>query len=248
MFDIQSIQTNSAHPTFLAILISVVLSIVLSSLIVITYDFTTKSLERNHHFLQSLAMISVLAAMVMQAVGDSLARGLGMLGALAVIRFRTTLRDPRNMTFMFASLAVGISCGALGYTIATVGTLAFCLMAVVLKFSPFGKYQALTGELKVTAFLEDSVSVKVEKIIKEFTQSFVLTEYRTRDRTVTLETEYNEYGKKVVTSSEDQRLKELNYDINLKRGVEDRLLIDRLSEEPFVSEVRLRFTRRDNEL
>lgn len=248
MFDIQTIQTNSENPTFLAILISVLLAIVLSSLIVITYDFTTKSLERNHHFLQSLAMISILATMVMQAVGDSLARGLGMLGALAVIRFRTTLRDPRNMTFMFASLAVGISCGAFGFTIATVGTLAFCFVAVILRFSPFGKYETLTGELKVTAFLGDSVTEKVENIVKEYTQGCVLTEYRTRDRTVTLETEYNEHGKKVVTASEEQRLRELNYDINLKRGVDDRLLIDHLNKETFVKEVRLRFTRRDKEL
>ena len=41
-----------------------------------------------------------------------LARGLGILGTLAIIRFRTPIRDPRDMIFLFACLGVGIACGA----------------------------------------------------------------------------------------------------------------------------------------
>lgn len=247
MFDILTLQTNSENPTFIAILISVVLTIILSSMIVITYDLTTRSLDRNHHFLQSMAMISIVATMVMQAVGDSLARGLGMLGALAIIRFRTTLRDPRNMTFMFASLAVGISCGAYGYTIATVGTLAFCLMAFVMRFSPFGKSETLTGDLRIVAFARPGLTSEIEAIIKPFVTSFVMKEYRTRDKKVALETEY-QYGKKIVTESESQRLKEIYYDIKIRKDKDDLSLMSRLSEEEFIKQVKLKFTKVDSTL
>lgn len=247
MFDILTLQTNSENPTFIAILISVVLTIILSSLIVITYDLTTRSLDRNHHFLQSMAMISIVATMVMQAVGDSLARGLGMLGALAIIRFRTTLRDPRNMTFMFASLAVGISCGAFGYTIATVGTLAFCFMAFVMRFSPFGKSESLTGDLRIVAFARPGLTSEIEAIIKPFVTSFVMKEYRTRDKKVALETEY-QYGKKIVTESESQRLKEIFYDIKIRKDKDDLSLMNRLTEEDFVKQVKLKFTKIDTSL
>ncbi len=247
MFDIQTLQTNSENPTFYAILISVVLAIVLSSLIVITYDLTTRSLDRNHHFLQSMAMISIVATMVMQAVGDSLARGLGMLGALAIIRFRTTLRDPRNMTFMFASLAIGISCGAFGYTIATVGTIAFCIMAFVLRFSPFGKSESLTGDLRIVAYARPGLTSEIENIIKPFVSSFIMKEYRTRDKKVALETEY-QYGKKIVTESEQQRLKEIFYDIKIRKDKDDLSLMNRLTEEEFVKQVKLKFTKIDRDL
>ena len=247
MFDIQTLQTNSENPTFIAILLSTVLAIVLSALIVITYDLTTRTLDRNHNFLQSLAMISLVATMVMQAVGDSLARGLGMLGALAVIRFRTTLKDPRNMTFMFASLAIGISCGAFGYTIAVVGTLAFCSLAFVLRFSPFGKSESLTGDLRIVAFARPGLTVEIEKILKEFVTSYAMKEYRTRDKEVALETEY-QYGKKIVTESESQRLKEISYDIKIKKDKDDISLMNRLSEEEFVKQVKLKFTKLESEL
>ena len=247
MFDIQTLQTNSENPTFIAILISSVLAIVLSAMIVITYDLTTRSLDRNHHFLQAMAMISLVATMVMQAVGDSLARGLGMLGALAIIRFRTTLRDPRNMTFMFASLAIGISCGAYGYTIATVGTLGFCMMAFILRFSPFGKSESLTGDLRIVAFARPGLTAKIETILKEYASSYMMKEYRTRDKEVALETEY-QYGKKIVKESETQRLKEINYDIKIRKDKDDISLMNRLSEEEFVKQVKLKFVKVDNPL
>jgi len=247
MFDIQTLQTNSENPTFIAILISVVLTIILSSLIVITYDLTTRSLDRNHHFLQAMAMISIVATMVMQAVGDSLARGLGMLGALAIIRFRTTLRDPRNMTFMFASLAVGISCGAFGYTIAIVGTIAFCTMAFVMRLSPFGKSESLTGDLRIVAFARPGLTADIEAILKTYVTSFTMKEYRTRDKQVALETEY-QYGKKIVTESEQQRLKELSYDIKIRKDKDDLSLMSRLSEEEYIKQVKLKFTKIDRAL
>jgi len=192
-------------------------------------------------------MISIVATMVMQAVGDSLARGLGMLGALAIIRFRTTLRDPRNMTFMFASLAIGISCGAFGYTIATVGTIAFCTMAFILRFSPFGKSETLTGDLHIIAFARPGLTKEIEKVLSEFASSFVMKEYRTRDKKVALETEY-QYGKKIVTESEEQRLKEIYYDIKIRKDKDDLSLMDRLGDEDYVKQVKLKFKRLDRDL
>lgn len=148
MLDFSVLQSSSEHPTATMILLTILFSFVLSCLVVITYDLTTKAIKRPYHFLQSMTLISMVAATVMQAVGDSLARGLGMLGALAIIRFRTTIRDPRNMTFMFASIACGIACGVQGYVIAIIGTIGFCLVALILRFSPFFDNKNLIGTLR----------------------------------------------------------------------------------------------------
>jgi len=148
MLDFSVLQASSEHPTAMTILLTILFSFVLSCLVVLTYDLTTKAINRPYHFLQSLTLISMVAATVMQAVADSLARGLGMLGALAIIRFRTTLRDPRNMTFMFASIACGIACGVQGYIIAIIGTVGFCLGAITLRFSPFFDKKELLATLR----------------------------------------------------------------------------------------------------
>ena len=178
MFDITLLENSPDTPTFYRVLITVVFAFFLSSIITITYEFTTKSIYRKAHFMQSLALISIVAATVMQAIGDSLARGLGMLGALAIIRFRTVLDDPRNISFMFASLAAGISCGVFGFTIALTGTLVFCLAAIILRFSPYSNTNELIGNLKVRLPRSDDQRSHVEKVLKKHCKNFKLDQLR----------------------------------------------------------------------
>jgi len=77
------------------ILITVKSSFILSSLIAMVYQWTTPKILKSYNFLQSIVLIAIVAAMIMQAIGNSLARGLGMLGALAIIRFRTKLDNTK---------------------------------------------------------------------------------------------------------------------------------------------------------
>ena len=119
------------------IVFTFVLSFLLSGMLAFTYDKTTLTTFRKTNFTQSLILSSIIATMVLQAIGDNVASGLGMLGALHVIQFRNALRNPRDMIFMFAALGTGISCGLYGFYIAALGTLLFCLLAFVLRFTPY---------------------------------------------------------------------------------------------------------------
>jgi uncharacterized membrane protein YhiD involved in acid resistance len=76
-------------------------------------------------FVQTLAVAGVVAAVIVLAIGDNIARGIGLVGALTVIRFRSTLRDPRDLIFVFAALAAGVAAGAHSYTVAVLGTGVF---------------------------------------------------------------------------------------------------------------------------
>ncbi|MFK7936027.1 MAG: DUF4956 domain-containing protein [Saprospiraceae bacterium] len=165
MFEFLLTHNGTDNPTFITVIITVLCSFFLSSLIVLTYELTTKSIHRPLHFMQSMALISIVAATVMQAIGDSLARGLGMLGALAIIRFRTNLDDPRNMTFMFAAIATGIACGVFGFTTAFIGTIGFCLAAIILRFSPFGKTDDLLGKLRIDVPKDSATVNEVQAIL-----------------------------------------------------------------------------------
>ncbi len=130
-----------AFPSFEVALYSLMLSFVLSTLIGLTYRFTYSEDRFPRHFFHAIVLSSTVSAMVIMAVGDNLAAGFGIIGAIAIIRFRTLIRDPRNIIFIFASLSVGIATGVYGYAIAVAGTLIFCLVAVLLHYSPFGPGQ-----------------------------------------------------------------------------------------------------------
>lgn len=178
IFDIELLNYDPNTPVFYVMLISAIMAFFLSSLLAITYEFTTKSIYRKAHFLQAMALIGIVAATVMQAIGESVAIGLGILGALSIIRFRTQLDDPRNITFMFASLAAGIACGVLGYKIALTGTLVFCFAAVVLKYSHFGQVDELVGEIRLLIPGTESARNEIERILKEYCKNYELDQWR----------------------------------------------------------------------
>lgn len=143
MLDFSLFQTNVANPTFISTIYAMLMSFILGCLLAFTYEKTTAEIKLSHHFLQAMVLGAIVAATVMHAIGDSLARGLGMLGALAIIRFRTSISNPRNIIFMFAALATGIACGVYGFNAAVAGVVAFCGSAFLMRYSPFGKTQQL---------------------------------------------------------------------------------------------------------
>ena len=178
MLDYLSLQGSSENPTLITILFTVLLAFLLSSLIAYTFDKTTKQVITPVGFLQALILVAIVAATVMQAIGDSLARGLGMLGALAIIRFRTNLKEPRNMVFTFASLAAGIACGVYGYIIGIVGTIGFCVFAFVLKYSPLQKVNTLIGILKFELPKSSEQLQDVEEILNRFCKRHAKIRYQ----------------------------------------------------------------------
>ncbi len=146
-------------------------------LIAVTYYKTTLKKDVSNYFIQSIVLSALVASTVVQAIGDSVAIGLGVLGALAIIRFRTNFRNPRNIIFLFAALASGIATGVYGFTIAIVGTSGFCLVAVALNMSLFGVSDKSEMILRII-FHEKVNSDQVAEILKMYCESFNLTEFR----------------------------------------------------------------------
>ena len=178
MFDISSLQYNSDNPALFAIIFTVLCALMLGVIIAFTYEKTSRAIDRPDHFLQAMVLITIVAATIIQGIGDSVARGLGMLGALSIIRFRTTLRDPRNIVFMFASIAAGIACGVFGFVIAIVGTLAFCMSAFLLRLSSFSKEKSLTGTLRIEVPRDYEDFPELEKVLNDFCKKYVLVSYK----------------------------------------------------------------------
>lgn len=179
MFDVSSLQYSSEAPTFSAILFTIICSLLLGILIAFTYDKTSRQVDRPDHFLQAMVLVTIVAATIIQAIGDSVARGLGMLGALSIIRFRTTVKNPRNIIFIFAAIATGIACGVLGFVIAIAGTLAFCATAFLLRFSSFHTEEKHLGVLRIDLDQQEEDQIQqVRAILDQYCLKYSLLRYQ----------------------------------------------------------------------
>ena len=149
MQDFLSLYSKIQNPTFEMVLFTFLLAFVCSSCIALTYAKTSPNTLKTPNFIQSLILSSIIATMILQSIGDNIASGLGMLGALTIINFRTSFRDPRDIIFMFAALGTGIACGSYVFLIAIIGTAGFCLIAFSLRFTPFHQGNHLVWKIRI---------------------------------------------------------------------------------------------------
>lgn len=174
MFESLTKDTLYEYPSFKVALFSILLAFVLSSVIAVTYHLTNRGLAFSRNFFQAMVLSSIVSCMVIMAVGNNIAAGFGIIGAIAIIRFRMTVENPRNIIFIFGSLSVGVASGVYGYSIALSGTIVFCLIAILLFYSQYGG-SALAREYSFQVTLSDEVEEDyLTDFLKEFCQYFRL--------------------------------------------------------------------------
>jgi hypothetical protein len=83
--------------TSVEVIAVMILAFVLASMISYVYRYTYYGLSYSRSFVHTQVMASVITAMLIMAIGNNLARGMGIMGTLAIIRFRTPVRDPRDI-------------------------------------------------------------------------------------------------------------------------------------------------------
>ena len=117
---------------FMEIILVFALAVCIGGYIFLVYRFITKQTFYSKHFNISLAVLPVIVAAIILAVQSSIVISLGMVGALSIVRFRTAIKDPIDLMFLFWSISAGIICGAGLGEIAVIASLIITAMVVAL--------------------------------------------------------------------------------------------------------------------
>lgn len=128
----------------------------------------------------SLALLPVVASLVLMVIGDSLARAFSLVGALAIVRFRTRLRSTWDITFVFLALAVGIACGVGKPGMAGVGVLVAVLAVLVLGVLPGARPHQDIHQLRCDVSAWQVGEADLQPILDRHVRRRWLTSVRTR--------------------------------------------------------------------
>ena len=109
---------------------------VLACYIFLIYRLMTRKSFYSKSFHVSLAALSLITAAIILAMQSNLVISLGMVGALSIVRFRTAIKDPMDLVFLFWSISVGIICGAGLYEVALLTCLVVTVLILVLENVP----------------------------------------------------------------------------------------------------------------
>jgi len=177
--------------SFMNVLGALLLSFVLTFIYAAVYQRTFSGFSYSRTFVQSMILGSIVTCMLIMAVGDSLSRGLGIMGTLTIIRFRTLVRDPRDAMFLFASLGTGIACGAGLPAVAIGGTTVFTAIAFLLHVAPFASRRNYEGMLRFTTTKDAEVKAAVDSLLLMMCESFTLVAMRNAAQGEALEYSYH---------------------------------------------------------
>jgi hypothetical protein len=159
-------------------LLALLLAFALGQVVALVYIATFRGLSYARTTVHGLALGSVVTCMLMLAVGNSIAAGIGLAGGLSAVRFRTTLRDPRDIIFVFGALGVGMACGASAPGVAVLGTLVFSAGALLLHHSGYGTRRQPDGLLRFAVPTSPETENEILKILREHCRTFALVTLR----------------------------------------------------------------------
>lgn len=127
---IESFGGTNSSTGILTMLIALAVALVFGLIICLIYNKFYRGVVYNRSFAITLVGMSVMTAMVTLAISTNVVISLGMVGALSIVRYRTAIKDPLDLLYLFWAITTGITCGAQMYILAVIAGVIMLLLLI----------------------------------------------------------------------------------------------------------------------
>lgn len=159
---------NVADFSIVSVAMTLAVTAVLGIYIYLVYRLVSRKAFYSKNFNISLVAMAMITAAIILAIQSSVVISLGMVGALSIVRFRTAVKDPMDLVFLFWSISVGIICGAGLYGMALMLSLCVTIIVLMLDFFPTLSAPMLLVLNAQREDVEDEVTAIVSKYAKHY--------------------------------------------------------------------------------
>lgn len=129
----------SVNLTVKSILACMLVTLAIAGYIFLVYRLMNRNEFYNKNFNLSLPAIAIITAAIILTIQSNIVISLGMVGALSIVRFRTAIKDPMDLVFLFWSISVGIICGPGFAIIAIIASAVLTIGLLVADHLPIAK-------------------------------------------------------------------------------------------------------------
>lgn len=139
-------------------------TLILAIYVFVVYKWIHKNEFYNNNFNLSLIALAVITAAVILTIQSNIVVSLGMVGALSIVRFRTAIKDPLDLVFLFWSIGIGIICGAGFAAIAVITSIALTVVIFV--------FTNMRGVKESQLLVVNANSIDVEDRVMEIVEEY----------------------------------------------------------------------------
>jgi hypothetical protein len=119
LLNINQLTKSAEEFNIVIFIIAIILTVITSYILKFTYEIKSKSLSSKHQISSIIPLLTIIIFLVIMIVKSSLALSLGLVGALSIVRFRTPIKEPEDLIYLFLAIGLGIGYGALQIFITT---------------------------------------------------------------------------------------------------------------------------------
>lgn len=145
-------------------LIGLITSFIIGLVIYFIYKKTFSGVIYSHSFNVSIIIMTMATALIIMGISSNVLLSLGMVGALSIVRFRTPIKDPMDLVYLFWAIVSGILCGAGFIPLVIVGTV---LIGLVMIFF-INRVTIENPYLLIVKYTDPTIENGFEKIISQF--------------------------------------------------------------------------------
>ncbi|MDD3957439.1 MAG: DUF4956 domain-containing protein [Candidatus Izemoplasmatales bacterium] len=200
------------------VLIVMLFAVLLGGILTMTYAFTHRLEGFDRSFCVTLLMLPIVVSVIIMLVSNNIARAFSLAGVFTLIRFRSTLSDTKDITFIFASVAIGLICG-MGYTgYGIVVALFIALLMGLLHIIHFDAETESRARLKIVIPESLNYPHAFDSVFMKYLKSYKLNRVKTTDFGTTFELTYDIQFKPDINQKgflDDLRVKNSNLNIAL---------------------------------
>ena len=158
---------NTGNLGMASVTVSMLICSALALYIFFVYRIMTRKTFYSKSFNIAVAGIAVITTAIILAIQSNIVLSLGMVGALSIVRFRTAIKDPMDLMFLFWSISIGIICGAKLYGIAVILSVILTIGILILQWIPFAK----AAMILVVNSSDTGVEEAVSEVVKKYSRS-----------------------------------------------------------------------------
>jgi hypothetical protein len=166
------IQGQDVHDIFISMLLAVIVGLVISQI----YKHTHRGMNFELSFMSTIVLLAPIVAVVMLFIRGDLVLSLGLIGSLSIIRFRTPVKDTRDMVFLFWTIAVGLGCGTYNWAVVIISTIFISFVIIILYFAKYGRSYN-TDYILVVSGSSQQGGEGIEKVIMEYVEDARIRSY-----------------------------------------------------------------------
>jgi hypothetical protein len=206
--------TAAADPglTVAKLLVALGAALVLGLCISLVYMKTHTSKTPSQGFSLTLVILPAVITVIILLIGNSIARAFSLAGAFQIIRFRSAPGDPKDITYVLFSMAVGLCCG-MGYmAYGAVAAVILCLVMVVLEAVKYGHTKSGAKLLKITIPENLDYAHAFDELMSKYTAHYQRIKVKTADLGSLYELQYR------ITMKSDDDEKAFIDDLRCRNG------------------------------